>query len=261
MVNGQRPHESTLLSGPKGGMQVSFPASHRRLAKSALSVQAYELLRALILNHDIQPSTRLGIDVLAARLGISQTPIREALARLEGDGLAERNANGRYHAAPRLDLERFDQLYEVRLLLEPPAAAAASASSTASQMLELQSHVRALSEAGTQGQPEVFAGYIAADAAFHETIAIASHNRFLAEAVHHLHVHHRLGSLYRNRGVPDASAAIGEHAAICEAIMARDAGGAALLMRRHIERSRAELRPWVDLEPPRHNEPNLGSQT
>ncbi|MGH7121992.1 MAG: GntR family transcriptional regulator [Acetobacteraceae bacterium] len=241
-------------------MQVRFPPNDRRLTKSALSVRAYEMLQVLILNHDIEPGTRLGIDVLAVQLGISQTPIREALARLEGDGLAERNAKGRYHAAPRLDVGTFDQLYEVRLALEPPAAAAAATYCTAAEMLELQAHVKALRTAGTQAQPEVFAGYIAADAAFHEGIAIATHNQFFADAVHHLHVHYRLGSLYRNRGVRDASVAIREHAAICKAISARNADAAALLMRQHIERSRSGLRPSIEADSPQHDEAELGGR-
>jgi DNA-binding GntR family transcriptional regulator len=227
------------------------PASltDRHLARSALSVRAYDMLKLLILDHGIAPGTRLGIDELAAQLGISQTPVREALARLEGDGLATRNANGRYHAAPSLDQATFDEMYDVRLLLEPHAAGAAARSITAAELAELQDHVATLRTAGTLGRPAIYAGYVAADSAFHEAIARASHNRLLADAVHHLHVHYRLGPLYRNRGIPDASDAIGEHTAILAAIAARDAGRAERLMRAHIARSRAALRPWLDPQP------------
>ena len=100
-------------------MEETVISVDMRLAKSGLSVRAYEKLKVLILDHAIPPGARLGIDVLAAQLGISQTPVREALARLEGDGLVLRSVTGRYHAAPQLDLEAFDQLYTMRLLLEP----------------------------------------------------------------------------------------------------------------------------------------------
>ena len=229
-------------------MNDATSPTDRRLSKSALSRRAYDALKVLILDHEIAPGARLGIDELAALLGISQTPVREALARLEGDGLAERHANGRYHAAPLLDLATFDDLYAVRLLLEPPAAAATAASVGAADLAALHRFVEDQRLAGTQGRPEIFAGYVAADAAFHETIAHASGNRLLADAVHHLHVHHRLGPLYRNRGVPDASDAIREHTSILAAIAAGEAAPAERLMRRHIERSRAALRPWVAAE-------------
>jgi DNA-binding GntR family transcriptional regulator len=220
-----------------------------RLAKSGLSVRAYEKLKVLILDHAIPPGSRLGIDLLAAQLGISQTPVREALARLEGDGLAVRNANGRYHAAPRLDLATFEQLYAVRLLLEPFGARAAAQSITEAELATMRGHVRSLAGAGTRGRSEEFAGYIAADSGFHETIATASRNRLLFEAVHHLHVHYRLGPLFRIRGVTDAAVAIREHEAILGAIAAREADRAEILMRRHIERSREELRQWVETDP------------
>jgi DNA-binding GntR family transcriptional regulator len=217
----------------------------RRLAKSGLSVRAYEMLKVLILDQDIAPGARLGIDLLAGELGVSQTPVREALARLEGDGLVIRNGNGRYHAAPLLDLATFDQLYVLRLLLEPFSAQEAARHVGARELTALRGHAQALRAAGTRGRSAEFAGYIAADSAFHEAIAAASRNQMLSDAVHHLHSHHRLGPLYRNRGVPDSVLAIGEHEMIYEAIASRDAESAGTLMRRHIERSRDELRPWL----------------
>ena len=64
----------------------------------------------------------MAIDVLARDLGVSQTPIREALARLESEGLVIRKENGRYRTEPLLTKNSFHALYEVRLLLEPSAA-------------------------------------------------------------------------------------------------------------------------------------------
>jgi DNA-binding GntR family transcriptional regulator len=219
-----------------------------RLAKSGLSVRAYQKLKVLILDQAIPPGARLGIDVLAAQLGISQTPVREALARLEGDGLVLRNTAGRYHAAPQLNLEAFDQLYTVRILLEPFCAGAAARSITAPELAKLRSYARVLAGAGTRGRSEEFAGYIAADSGFHETIAAASQNSLLYDAVHHLHVHHRLGPLFRVRGVTDAAVAIREHEGIVAAIAAHEASRAETLMREHIERSRDQLRPWVETD-------------
>ena len=81
---------------------------------------AYEGLKELILDQRMAPGEHLNIDALAPRMGISQTPIREALARLEAEGLVVKTPpRGRYLVAPMLDAAAFDHLYEVRLLLEP----------------------------------------------------------------------------------------------------------------------------------------------
>jgi DNA-binding GntR family transcriptional regulator len=85
--------------------------------------------------------------------------------------------------------------------------------------------------------------------------------RLLAEAVHHLHVHYRLGPLYRNRGVPDASDAIREHTAIIAAIAARDAVQAERLMRQHVARSGAMLRPWAEMDTPQDTQRRAAPST
>jgi DNA-binding GntR family transcriptional regulator len=217
----------------------------RQLTRSALSARAYSLLKEMILDQVIAPGARLPIDILAAQIGVSQTPVREALARLEGDGLAARSATGRYHAAPLLDPTTFDQLYATRLLFEPFAAEAAARVIRPEQIKALRALNRRLENAGTEGRSAEFADYVTADTAFHEAIASATGNQFLSDAIHHLHSHHRLGHLYRNRGVTDASHAIREHASIVEALDGRDPHGAAALMREHLCRSRDQLRPWI----------------
>ena len=63
------------------------------------------LLRALIFDRHIAPDSWMAIDVLARDLGVSQTPIREALARLESEGLVIRKENGRYRTEPLLTKE------------------------------------------------------------------------------------------------------------------------------------------------------------
>ncbi len=229
-------------SGVDGSIAVQ---PSRLLSKSGLAVRAHETIKLMILDQAIAPGARLGIDMLAVQLGISPTPVREALARLEGDGLAQRGSAGRYHAAPQLDLATFDQLYTVRLLLEPFAAGEAARHIDAAAAAALRARGEALRSAGTDGRSAAFASYIAADAAFHDAIAATSRNPLLREAIHHLHVHHRLGPLYRNRGVVDAAEAVEEHASIAAAVGAGAPERAEILMRRHIERSRRQLRPLL----------------
>ncbi len=55
----------------------------RRLRRHVLSDETYEAIKAMVMNHEISPGARVNIDALAQHLEVSQTPVREALARLE----------------------------------------------------------------------------------------------------------------------------------------------------------------------------------
>lgn len=223
------------------------PAAHR-LTKSGLSARAYTAVKCMILDQQIAPGARTAIDVLAEQLGVSQTPVREALARLEGDGLVVRDANGRLYAAPLLDRVAFEQLYEMRLLLEPEAAALAARvdATRALEVTTLRACLATMNPSVARGRPAHYVAYVGADATFHETIAGISGNRFLCEAVHHLHSHHRLAFLYRDHGVTDWRIARREHETIVAAISSRDPDRARAAMHSHIARSHDVLQTRFD---------------
>ena len=71
---------------------------------------------------EIAPGARILIDALARELDVSQTPVREALSRLEREGLVRKAHLIGYSAAPQLSRKRFDDLFGFRLLLEPEGA-------------------------------------------------------------------------------------------------------------------------------------------
>ena len=220
----------------------SAPRASRALSRSALSARAYGAVKCMILDQEIAPGTHLAIDLLAQSLGISQTPMREALARLEGDGLVVREGNGRLHVTGLLDRDGFEQLYAMRLAIEPLAASLAAAGATEPELASLRDSIAQMNSAAARGKSASYACFVAADTTFHETISRAGRNRFLAGAVHHLHTHHRLAFLYRDRGITDWQDARREHALIAEAIAGRVPQRAEHLMRAHIERSRVALR-------------------
>ena len=85
----------------------------------ALSDRVYETLRANIRNGKILPEQPLQEVQLAAQLGVSRTPVREALARLSNEGLVV--SDGRSFAVPSLTLTDIDDIYEIRSLIEPEA--------------------------------------------------------------------------------------------------------------------------------------------
>lgn len=221
----------------------------KTLDKTSLAEQAYNHIRDLVLDHAVEPGEIIGIDVIAASLGVSQTPIREALARLEGDRLVVRLRNGRYKAASAMTLRDYAHLFQTRLLLEPAAAALAAQNRTDQTVATLEQSIKRISAAGRGARSQLFVTFVDADALFHQTIGADCGNIFITGALAQLQANHRIGPLYRNRGVVDADAVIAEHTQICATIRAGDAGAAEAAMRHHIERARDAILAWVEDAP------------
>ena len=80
----------------------------------------------MVMDHVVRPGERMSIDGLAARLSVSPTPVREALARLEALGLARKEPLRGYRATPLLTRTQLDDLFDFRLLVEPWAAGRAA---------------------------------------------------------------------------------------------------------------------------------------
>jgi len=97
----------------------------RRIERDSLRDRVYEEIRAGIFAGRFAPGERVTIRALAAALGVSPTPVREALGRLVAEGAFAPLANGSV-AVPELDAERFAELLEMRLALEGLAAARAA---------------------------------------------------------------------------------------------------------------------------------------
>src|SRR4029078_5409586 len=87
-----------------------------------LADDVYEAIFNKLMSLEIAPGARITVDGLVRELGVSHTPIREALGRLEGEGLVVKTHLVGYSAAPQITRRRFDELYDLRLLLEPEAA-------------------------------------------------------------------------------------------------------------------------------------------
>src|ERR1700754_421022 len=84
--------------------------------------QLYDKVRARIVSGDLRPNAPLRQDTLAAEFEVSKIPLREALSRLEHDGLVTLNPRRGYEVAP-LDPKAVDDIFGLRLRIEPAAAA------------------------------------------------------------------------------------------------------------------------------------------
>jgi DNA-binding GntR family transcriptional regulator len=168
---------------------------------------------------------------LAGWLGMSRTPVREAMRRLESEGLLL-NQPFRGALVMRLDVEDMQQMFAVRELLEPAAAAACALRATESEIAALREVLSR--EAGVLGKP---AALITLNRQFHDLILEAARNQFLKKAIAAVYSLIPLLGDSNLLDEPHARAAHLQHLAILEAIEARDAARAELLARSHVSHS------------------------
>lgn len=203
---------------------------------TSLGESVYEALLTKLLSLQIVPGARITVDALARELGVSQTPIREALSRLEEQGLVVKTHHVGYSAAPQIDATRFEELYDLRLLLEPEMAGRAATRITDAEvgmLLDLEARMNGSGPRDVRGSYSRFATL---DAEFHDRILRIGGNSLIHETLSRLHIHMHLFRLHYHAKV--TANAIREHSAILAALLAHDEKRARNAMRRHIELSR-----------------------
>ena len=224
----------------EGDSPALYTHGHKTLKDPCLAHSGsdiYARLVAAIEDGSLEPGTRLREAELAKGYGVSRTPVREGLKRLESQGLAVHEPN-RGMVVASLDNDQLNELYVVRAILEGTVARLAAQHATRAEIEIMQEMV----EADRQNTGDVQA-LSASNRAFHRRLTAASHNRFLVSQIEHMKQ-----SLLLLAGTTFADpqrrqAAIEEHAAIVSAVASRDGENADLLARQHIEAAhKARLR-------------------
>ena len=188
---------------------------------------AYKLVLEAIDGGIFKPGDRLVESDLAERFGVSRTPIREALQRLETQSLLARD--GRSLIVATLDHNQMTELYAVRAELEALAARLAARHATGEEVRVLRDLVT--EDRGLIGDPLALSS---ANRRFHKQIHLASHNRYL---VQQLDLVHRTMALMATTSLAvkgRSETALDEHQAIVEAIEMRDEERAFLALKDHI---------------------------
>jgi DNA-binding GntR family transcriptional regulator len=199
----------------------------------------YEAVKALVMDHVIAPGSRLSIDRLARELEVSPTPIREALARLESDGLATKEPLRGYFTTPVLSQDEVEQLYEFRGVIEVWAAGAAAERRTETDLARLHEELASVEAVPTGEDYQAYGELADHDARFHLLIAELSGNGFLAAAFGRTHAHLHLFRLHYTTGL--GATAIAGHREITAAIERRNPDAARAAMTAHLQASRARL--------------------
>lgn len=215
--------------------KLKAPAGGRPpLARRSLSDSVYDAVLAMLMDRQLEPDDSLSIDGLARELGVSPTPVREALARLEAPGLVRRTALKGYRVAPLLTDRELRDLMEARLVLEPVLAERACERSTPEFIEDLGRLMKSQHEAGRGPSFENYQDFLRSDEAFHAAIAEQSGNQFLATAYTALGGQVQRFRLFAGQGVIDAEQAVAEHQGIYEAMRAGSPEGTAAAMRTHL---------------------------
>jgi DNA-binding GntR family transcriptional regulator len=199
-------------------------------APKTLTSHARAAVLAAIGNGRLEPGGLYSVAQLAEQLGVSRTPVREALLMLEREGRVrfERNRGVRILAPTAHDIA---EVFELRLLLEVPATASAAGRV---DLDELTAAYDAMAVAAEQGDE---AGFMDCDERFHALILGASGNRRLVNTVAQLRDAIRgrgASTVGRSRDLPEI---LGEHRAILDALRAVDGDRAAAAMRYHLRRT------------------------
>lgn len=202
--------------------------------RSILADQVYKAILARLMDGELSSGDPISIDGTARELGVSPTPVREALARLESTGMVVRAALRGYRVAPLLTHEELLDLMDARLLIEPYNAELACARTDPRFLEALERSIDDLREAPNGPQFSDYRSYWEADERFHRLIAEQADNKFVLGAYESLGGHVHRFRLFSGLGVQDARSAIEEHARILTALRRGDAAAARIAMAGHI---------------------------
>ncbi|PTM57933.1 GntR family transcriptional regulator [Desmospora activa] len=196
---------------------------------------AYHAIKRKIIEWDYQPNQPLNEEMLTSDLAISRTPLRQALHRLELEGLIFRHSNGRITVAA-ITVDEAEEVFKVREVLEGLVAKEAAQHITAEQIEELEEKLSLMERAAQKGHSQKL---IQSGSEFHQLLYTVAQNqtaiRFLEQLNSRIERYRRLGG-YLNPDYPH-QLPVQEHRAIFDAVQKRDAQAAEMAMRAHIRRS------------------------
>lgn len=202
-----------------------------------LSEQLVDLVRERILAGKVEGDRAIRQDALAAELGVSKIPLREALTRLEQEGLVRSRANRGYFVR-ELSIAEAEEVYALRLKLEPEIAALAAGRASEEERTVAMRTLAQLDEV-THAHGD---GVGAFNRAFHLALLRPSHQPITTTMLERLHV---MGERYVRKHLEPLGRdqrANDEHAELLDRWLARDMDGVRERMHAHIEQTVLDLR-------------------
>lgn len=204
---------------------------------------AYDVVKDAIINLDVAPGAQLSVTELSERLDVSRTPVREALLKLENDGLVR--------AVPRVGFfvtqvtkRDLKELFVLRELLESHAAEAAAVQLSDDDLAELDRLYQLSTVAAEKGDCKEFIEY---EIKFHQLIVDRCGNQRLVEMMDSLNDLTNRERILSVRVSDNIYQSCREHAELVDALKRRDAAAAGECMRKHLVGSRHRLLAGLDI--------------
>jgi DNA-binding GntR family transcriptional regulator len=192
------------------------------IKKQSLADKAYQKLLRRILSGKIAEGERIVIDRMAKEFAISLIPVREALARLNAQGMVEYVANKGYQVISAPSKKDYDQLFAARLSMEYGAMHIGFANVDDKFVNKLEDINNKLKAIDDEDPSDVFDQFVKLNDAFHVAIVSLGSSQPLNDAYEKLGCGPQIGRRMYYKGVPDLSNNIAEHDAIINALKERD---------------------------------------
>jgi DNA-binding GntR family transcriptional regulator len=216
----------------------------------SLQQQIHDRLLGRILRRELEPGERISPPVIAAAMGVSVTPVRDAVNQMAAEGLVTVTPRRGTVVSPVSVLD-IEELYEIRLMIEPQAAEIAAGRASPAEIAHMQELAEQLeadppAAAGEVENLETYLQEIATDAELHAAVVRAAHNVRLNTLYDGLRTHVLIARavfprLYR--GQPHRR---GEHQRVVDAIVAHDGGAARDAMAGHLRQALADTLRHVE---------------
>ncbi len=206
-----------------------------------LSDEVYNLFRERILNQQYPPGFRFQLTAIEQQLGISRTPLKEALHRLEVEGLVEiRSRRGTFVAS--ITTTDIAEAFDVRRVLEVYAASIAVQAATEAEIQKLSNITAQMSRLlGEHEYQAIVDQYIRLDHEFHDQLVSLAHNQRLINVYRQIDVHVQIARIRLRFARTDSLQTESEHEAILHALRVRAGPDAMQAVADHIELSKARI--------------------
>jgi len=222
---------SDKTSDPRG---ASVSAGFEPLKHADLAEQTYDAVRKRILRRELETGQQIPIDTVAAELGVSRTPVIDAMKRLATEGLVEIRAR-RGCFVRELTMADMREIFEIREAAELYSVRLVIRDGRHGALADTLEHAYAEMERSTSGDLYTdYDDFTEWDRAFHLAIVGASGNQRLMELYRNLHVHLHIMRVHYFRQLEAALQVNSDHRAIIDAIRAGDLAAAETAVSAHI---------------------------
>ncbi|MBU2663935.1 GntR family transcriptional regulator [Actinoplanes bogorensis] len=201
---------------------------------------AYESIKSRILDGSYEPGAKLSEEELAAAIGVSRTPVREALRRLHAEGLVDWAAN-RGATMPAWSEQDLEEIFELRALLEGYGAELAAARISPDEITRLRELTTAMEESAASQAPDRADKIAVHNAEFHAIILSAGRNRRLSALLGAVVQTPLVNRTFRRYDDAAMARSMAHHRELIDAFEAGDRAWAGSVMRAHILAARSTL--------------------